>query len=499
MNYIFAIIALNLAFFFRTLRYGQAVDDWENARCGCKEPDYVKAKQTRNGKDVDVEICKKCHILKRIEPKNKLEKFLLSFGGIWWAKDAQGNKLVTTQYTDREFDHLITMGLHIINCILIYLAFGHNNISFLTAVLFSIHPMAMQGSSVWLSGKGYAAGLMFCLLAWWLKPLAPLFYGIGSWYVAVLVLPLVFLKTKFWFWIFLIPLGFYFRKKNLKDSIEFKYKMVSKTRNPMQWYNVILVPKTIGYYLSLCILPSRLGVHHTYLQMHGVTPWETKTSTSLKDKFFWIGIVAIFSTIYLFFFHWGNLAFGMMWFMIFIAPWSNWMGCVHQPVSERYGVISLVGALYALSNLIIGYPWIMAAAFTYYITVTNYFLPAYENILNYAWYNVHNFPDSFQGWLWKSDLERNFRLTERSFDSAMQAWILRPHDFMVNNNLATMLLQQRKYKEAEPFMNAMRTAELYSFELEGKRKEKMDAMDRQIAEDKARIKEYIKNNREIDI
>ena len=493
--HVLIIIALNLVFFWRTLFFRYSVDDWENARCACKEPKFVATKMTRHGKPVDVEICEKCHILKPIKPKNFMEKFLLSVGGLFWIKDSEGNNITTTQYADPVFDHSITLGLHIINCVLVFFAFGYNEVSLLTALLFSIHPTAMQGSSVWLSGTGYSLGLTFCLLAYWLAPAAPLFYAIGSWYVSVLVLPLVFIKTKFWFWVLLLPVVFLLRRKNLKDAIGYKYKMVKITREPFHWHNILLVFKTIGYYLCQCIFPVNLGVHHSYLQMHGVTEEDTKLTLSLKDRFFWIGVFASILMAYLFFFNWSPAAFGLFWFFVFIAPWSNWMAAVNQPIAERYCIIALVGALYALANVIIPYREVCVGFFVYYITITNKFLPAYENILEFAVYNVFNFPRSFQGWLWKSDIERNFRLFERSFDSAMQAWLLRPNEFLVNNNIATMMLMQHKYNEAEEFIKRMEKAEMPTEEMKIKRDNKVALMRTQIKNDMEAIQERMRQGR----
>ena len=168
------------------------------------------------------------------------------------------------------------------------------------------------------------------------------------------------------------------------------------------------------------------------------------------------------------------------------------MAAVNQPIGERYAIIALPGALYALSNLIIKQPIAYTAFIVYYVTITNQFLPAYRHILDFAVYNVINFPRSFQGWLWKSDIERNFQLYERSFDSAMQAWVLRPDDFLVNNNIATLLLIQRKYKQAEPFLDRMAKAEMGSKEMEEKRDAKVKAIKEQIARDMEQMEKMMK-------
>ena len=487
MSKIFFIIVLNLAFFMRTLRYKYAVDDWENARCGCKSPDYVKATINRHKNPEEVEICKKCGILKRVTPPNLWYKFWWSFGGLLWIKNEKGEAKTTTQYTDPVFDHAITLALHIINSVLVYFAFGANDISFLTALMFSIHPTAMQGSSVWLSGKGYATGLMFCLLGWWLKPAAPIFYAIASWYVSTLVFPLIFLHTPYWPLIAMFPLAVLWRKGKLKDAISYKYSMVKITRDPFHWHNILLVFKTIGYYFALCIVPVRLGVHPEYLAMYGVTDKDTKECLSVKDPFFWLGIGVVLLTGFLFFSHWGPAAFGLMWFLIFIMPWSNWMAAVNQPIGEMYAVIALVGVLYALAATIYAWPMVATAFLVYYATVSFFFMPAYKHILQFAVYNTISFPRSFQGWLWKSDVERNFRLMERSFDSAMQGWVIRPDDFLVNNNIATILLMQHRYQEADQFIQLMVKAPMPNKDMEAKRDQKVAAIRNQVGADMQKI------------
>ena len=45
---------------------------------------------------------------------------------------------------------------------MIYLALGKNNLSFLTAILFSINPVNIQGS-VWISGRNYVISSILTL------------------------------------------------------------------------------------------------------------------------------------------------------------------------------------------------------------------------------------------------------------------------------------------------------------------------------------------------
>jgi hypothetical protein len=480
------ITALNIAFFFRALGYSYSVDDWEVARCGCKKPEPIKA-VTAPPANTEVEICKICGMLTRTQATRWWEHLLWNFGGLIKIKGTPR----MTQYTNPKLAHAMVLCLHIVNCILIYFAFGHTNVSFLTALLFAVNPTAMQGSSVWLCGKGYGLALALSLLAWWLTPIAGAFYYFGSYFASSLTMPFLWLRTPYWWLVIMFPLGVWYRRKMLKEAIEFKYTMVMKTRNPFHWHNAKLVFKTIGYYFCQCVFPIKIGVHHTYLSMYGIDDNETKKCLTY-DYYFFLGVFLTAVMTYLFFWNWSPAAFGLYWFFIFILPWSNWMAAVNQPVAERYAVISLVGALYCIANLIIGYPIVYIALLTWYACISNAFLPAYRHILDFALYNIHNFPDSFQGWMWKYEIERNFRLIERSFDSVMHAWLLRPHDFLVNNNVAIYYLMQHRYPEAEPFLKRMEDAWMPTPELYERKRVKIKSIRDQMAQEQARMQESLR-------
>lgn len=487
---ILGLVALNVIFFWRTLFYRYAVDDWEVCRCACKDPEVVDiASPTPDQKGK--KICKKCGILARIQATHWWENILWNFGGLVKIKNTE----IMTQYTNNVLAHSMTIILHTMNCILIYIAFGATNASYLAAVMFAIHPAAMQGSSVWLCGKGYGLGLMLSLLAWWLMPVMPIIYWLASYFASALMLPFMFIKTPYWYYVLLFPLVIWMRRKMLHNAIDYKFKMVCISRYPFHWHNYKLVFKSIGYYACLSLFPVNIGVHHEYLSMFGITEKETKQCLQI-DTYFVLGVLLSALMVYLFFWHWGPVAVGLMWYFVFIAPWTNWMAAVNQPIGERYCVIALVGMLYALANLVIAYPIVYACLITYYATVTNQFLPAYRNILQFAVYNVHSFPASFQGWLWKSDLERNFRLMERSFDSAMQAWILRPEDFLVNNNIATLLLMQHRFKEAEPFLKRMEDAKMPNKDLDNKKWIKLKSIRAQMENDMKGLANFMSQDRE---
>jgi hypothetical protein len=72
----------------------------------------------------------------------------------------------------------------------------------------------------------------------------------------------------------------------------------------------------------------------------------------MKDKFLWIGLgIMIFWVVYSLH-KWDMLSYGLWWFFIMIAPFSN-LKRLHQEISCRYLYCPLIGLMLALSYLIL--------------------------------------------------------------------------------------------------------------------------------------------------
>jgi hypothetical protein len=432
------LLGVNLLMFWRTLFYSSANDDWEIQKCNCKIPEAVDAK---DGRGSLIRVCKKCGIKERPTV------------GFWqmirWHFLGLG-------YWKLKLAHSMTLGVHILNTTLIYLAFGHNNISFLAALLFAINPVATQGSSVWLSGRNYGTATLIVLLMKWIPILTPLLY-IVTWRFALIGVPgpAQFIHSFWWFWIFLIPLMMFIMKKILRQATEMKYTLVSMTRKPFDKKNIILFFKSIGYCFCVCLFPTHLGVHHTYCERYGLTPEETKQSLKF-DGFLVLGILLCIAMLYLFIFKWSNpVTFGLFWFFLFYLPWAN-ICTIHQFFAERYVVLALIGLMYMFSSIlfIIPYGMYLACAFVaYYAVRCQIYIKIYADVLRTAEHNCENFEDSAAAWRWRGGLERNLGLVNESFISYMKAWRLRPYDFVLCNNIAAVLCQRNQWEEAKKFMD----------------------------------------------
>ena len=119
MDKILLIILVNLVFFFKTLRYGFVSDD------------EFRVQETK--KDI-------------INPVNIIKSL---FGKV---------------ILNSEVEHLLSLLVHTVTCIMIYFAFGMNSISLMASLLFAVNPATYQGG-IWISGRGYALSTIAILLA----------------------------------------------------------------------------------------------------------------------------------------------------------------------------------------------------------------------------------------------------------------------------------------------------------------------------------------------
>ena len=172
------IILFNLAYYFKTLRFGYVSDDLQTANYNFKGNLWQRLKLSLQGK----------------------------------------------QWTDPKLEHFISLIVHTLNCSLIYWVFGANQQSFYAALLFSINPVTLFGST-WISGRGYAISLMLGLLFYGLKIWGMPFYLLGVFFgMTVMPIALVFLNPLSLIAIIYIFLFFSKHKK----SITYRKKLMKK-------------------------------------------------------------------------------------------------------------------------------------------------------------------------------------------------------------------------------------------------------------------------------
>jgi hypothetical protein len=419
MNYALIIALVVVVVFWRTLKFGYCMDDYEVARRNLKEP--------------------------HLKPKNKWDRFWKSFYGLY--------------YDTPRLAHKITFTMHLINSLLVYYAFGASQISFFAALLFAIHPAGCQGS-IWLSGKYYSASTMILLLMYSFKWFVPLIYPLQFIFGGFngILGPAVFLITPFWFWALLIPAMLLIFRKRYMPAVNFKYSCAPTQTKKISPWRIMLYFKSLGYYTVLGLFPLRLGVYHEYLYTYGLSKKET-------DHWHKLDLCAIFGLLVFSLFIWCVIYFrtspvtaGLFWYMAMISQWCNCPITMQQAIAERFIYLALVGLMVAVVNAIylIGDPVIQAALlgaiFMGYLVRMLCHIESYKNIYRQIDYNILNFPNSHAAWTWKGSEEKNRGCPFTALEAWFEGWKLRKNDFRLNNNIAVLLTDQYQFDQALDFL-----------------------------------------------
>jgi len=416
MIYALILAAVVVIMYKRTLGYGYCIDDFDVAKRSTG-----------------------------IKPKSIWELLYSAWQGVY--------------YKEPRLGHAITFLLQLANTLMVYYAFGHNWISFLAALLFTLHPAATQ-TSVWLSGKGYATAIFFILLMYSFKWLSPLFYWAAfTWggFSAAFASG-IFLTSSWWPMFIFIPIMFIIKRKRISGALGHKWSITPPVTKKPSLKRIILFFKSIGYYTCLTLFPSRLGVYHDYLYTYGLSDDDTN-KWHKPDLFALLGLGVMSVTGYcLIAYYREPVTFGLLWFVLFIAQWCNFPTTLQQAIAERYLSLPLIGAMYALINAIylIPDPIIRTILLTVFIVGfavrLNIHIPSYRNIHYQIDHNLVNFPDNYAIWTWKGQEEKN----RGAFFTAIEAWFqgykLRKFDFRLNNNIAVLLTQVGQLDTAMEFL-----------------------------------------------
>src|SRR3990167_1736912 len=239
------IIVVNLALYFRTLKFKFVSDDFSVFH---NPPVFKNAWHKRW-----LQFTGAC----------KLKGPTFSF--VWFKGLKMG--IIKTE----EQEHLLALLIHIAICVSIFFAFGANHVSFVAALLYSVNPVNNQGT-IWPAGRGYALPVLCLMLAIAVPLLSPVFIYFGMWYtVGFHGIPLALIGSPHWYLLVpaLICLLIHWRKFN----------------------KAIIFIKPYGFYLTLCLIPFRITFYHHFLQ--SMAGCQKERWHSIWDKFFWIGIAGI--------------------------------------------------------------------------------------------------------------------------------------------------------------------------------------------------------------
>lgn len=400
------ILAINLIFYYKTIKYNYVSDD------------IISAQRTPEKNPL-------LHYFWVIEGKLK---------SVSYKKMEQG----ISKYHLPEVDHVITIILHALVSVGIYLAFGSTTISFIAALLFSVNHINNQGA-VWISGRGYvlsALGIVWALAL-------PLELGglmlLGATYSnAGFFLPVILIGSNHPYLFIFVPFCWWFHMKrfgvNVKQKMDMELFTEDKHIHPKK---LILAIKTFGIYLSHALIPIKTTFYHSYLE--SIAGSKSQNAYSLC-RFFWFGTVSILLMLWYVCTHrWDMICFGITWWCVGIAPFCNFMR-MQQELGERYVYAANVGLMFVLSNFIYMYPYLVAGFLAMYATKTWSFINGYKDDFWFIEVCRIEQPKSWFAW----HISAVKRWDVQSFREAVIFWViarnLSPKEFKLLFNLAASLV-----------------------------------------------------------
>ena len=350
-------------------------------------------------------------------------------------------------------DHIANLLIHAAVSIMIYLAFGATNVSFLAGILFAINPANNQGS-MWISGRGYTLPLL-CLLSAMCVPhivAIPLLYCC-TWYTVGFLIPLVLLGSSHWVLIIIMPIIWWLHSKKFVGAVKIKTKMETVPEDHrMHIGKLVMAIKTVGFYLSLCFFPAKITFYHSFLQSCAGNTIMRKRAYTVKDIFFWVGLASIVGWgAYIYFNGWNMVSYGMMWYFVTIAPFSN-LKRVQQEITERYAYIPCVGVMLALATLIVSYPILIAIFITGYAVKLTHIMRMYVDDYWLVESAVYEDPGAWYAWHTRG----HKRWSNGSHKEALTMWVMAklisPKEFKVLFNIACVLKLLKKYQESKQYL-----------------------------------------------
>lgn len=328
------------------------------------------------------------------------------------------------------FNILVNSLCVILLFILCEILFHNRILSFLTAIIFALHPIHTEAVS-WISGGSYAFSSLFFILSFifYVKSYRSFFnislaaitfiicFFVGN---SVVVLPLLF-----------ILYDSLFREKKPEDKSITKFRIIllssilllsslvalhffinqNRFTHMIFYYRgysyLIVIAKAFLYYLKILYLPYQRGLYHPFA-------FNTTRIQELSPALFF-SIVVFIGLVISFFKCRRKIApvsFGILWFFITYLPYSNIIP-IANIISERYLYLPSVGFSIAIAALFLK-AWELINRRQYYqnffrkiaIIALSLFLSSYailtfkrnyeyHNIITYWQTNINNFPDGY--------------------------------------------------------------------------------------------------------
>ena len=398
------IIGLNLATYWRTIFYGLVVDDLNRNKPTTRAMSHLSMTEMDNllteiSASAMSPMPTHAHFKNQEEEAKILKKIKIPYWKkVWGSLRASGDWVI-----NKRLDHSLTLAIHTLASILIYFAFGSNIVSFIAAILFSVHPVNTQ-ISIWLNGKRYGINAILVLLMFLFQPWGIIFYPLTPyWQPNAFFAPLIYLAKGHWWVLLFLPLSIFLAKRrNILTLLHRLGAIPDCELKKIRWKKLIILVKSFGYYFKHCLFPTKLSFYHMFLESFGFNKDENKYWYSYNFDF-WVGLISLIGVSGLIVHFWSTpLGFGLFWWVVFMMQWLNFPITCTQSFSERYTYIANIGLVVAISwgLLQIPIPELRLVAitglFTYYLTRLLMYMPSYKNLTVFHRHTLYTFPKQFR-------------------------------------------------------------------------------------------------------
>ena len=409
-------------------------------------------------------------------------------------KNAKGHDVFGYVQSPRRH-HMISMSVQILNLVMAY-TFLCNivpaPIALGTCLLYSVHPLTTQ-SVAWISGYNYNFSMFFSLallnvaLTYHIPELKYLFIAILSAFSTITIYTggftcfvLLFLGLKLEALCagivglaIILWKGFEmkdfrvkaFKEQNMGNTTFFKPR------------KIIVMFKTLWYYMRIVFLPLRMGLYHTWGYFY-------EEPIERVDRMFWLGLATFSGFIGLIFSGVFALQFGAVWFLTFFFLFSNFI-TAQQFIADRYVMVPSFGICVMFAYLLQGTPffWILLGL---YAMRTFLHLPAYKNEVDFYGSNFMNFR--------KSEVSlgnlgvgfMNQGMHGAAVDTWMMATKINPHYDVPWYNLYSVFKGNGRLAEAKTYLENCLKSKVVHFEQRWT--EELKLLNAQIEQEKTPVK-----------
>lgn len=332
-----------------------------------------------------------------------------------------------------EIDHLFSIFLHTLICVMLYIATG----SFFGAILYCCHPLANQ-TSMWLNGRRYAVNIILVLASWisWQHHLwylsIPMWGFTSMFHMTALFAPVLW--GCWWLMLAIIPYWIFNREK-IKNQILSRLASIHSKELLIFWpRRVIVVVKSYGFYFWKIIFPTTTLMYYPELQFWGVTTEGNKDAYSF-NKHFYFGVSALLLTLA------GIIALSpsdrplAIFAALAVVQWCNIVYAV-STLADRYANMGLVFAMPLLVRSIDRMPpelatLVLGGFIGYYLMSLTITMRMYSIIWDQYKYHIWRSPESLSGRIFLA----NFHIKKQEF---VNAWPIveeglkyHPNDFLL--------------------------------------------------------------------